>query len=113
MMGADRAENILRGAQAEVPRYAEVPNSRTFFTEAMGKELVFIKKEDGIKPFDHIVSTRNGAWTMKLTKFQVAKAFPALEHSRISCARARQEGFELSGEFLAVGTTLLHNVCVE
>ena len=118
MLGADRAEDMLRGAQAAalVPRYTEVPNSRSFFTEAMGKELVFIKQEGGIKPLKHLVGTRNGAWTMKLTKFQLAKAFPALEHSSVSCARARQEGFEFSGEFLVVGsvlgTTMSDHFCV-
>ena len=114
MLGAARAEDMLRGVQAAgpVPRYTEVPNSRPFFTEAMGKGLVFIKEEGEITPTEHVVDTRNGAWTMKLTKFQLAKAFPALERSSISCARARQEGFELSGEFLAAGTALSYHFCV-
>ena len=59
-------------------------NRRPFFTEAMGKGLVFIKEEGGITPTEHAVDTRSGAWAIKLTKFQLVKAFPALEHSSIS-----------------------------
>ena len=62
--------------------------------------MAFFKTCSGKVPKDLIVSKRNGAWTLKLTKFQLVKDLPALEHSSISCGRARQDGFELTGQFV-------------
>ena len=106
MLGADRAEGILRGTSKRLwQSYAELPNSSAFFKEATGQEVVFIKERSGTVPKDHIVSTRNGAWTMKLTKFQLVKEFPALEHSSILCARARQDGYTLTGDMHVKSST--------
>ena len=101
MLGVERAIDMLRGtAQCSAQSYQELPNSSAFFTKAMGEELVFFKEQSGVNAQDLTVSARTGAWTMKLTKFQLAKGFPGLEHARISCARARQDGFVLTGHIL-------------
>ena len=68
MLGADRAEDMLRGTgHSSVESYSELPNCSAFFTDALGKELGFFKDSCGMKPTEHIVSTRKGAWTMNPT----------------------------------------------
>ena len=98
MLGADRAADLLLGSGHSVISYSELPNSSAFFTDAVGSELVFFKDKRGARPMQDVVSKHKGAWTLKLTKFQPAKGMPSLEHSGISCARARHEGFTFTGQ---------------
>ena len=103
MLGAEHAESMLLGtaqSAAEVPRYSEVPNNRSFFNDLADSEIVFIRDTNGTYPTQHFASKNKGPWTLKLSKWQAVKGRlgnNGLEHSRVSCARARQEGFELTG----------------
>ena len=67
------AASMLRGTeQCSAQSYQQLPNSSAFFTKAMGEELVFFKEQSGVNAQDLTASARRGAWTMKLTKFQLA-----------------------------------------
>ena len=104
MLGADRAESMLRGAaHPAAPRYKEVPNNRSFFTDFADSEIVFFRDTSGTHPTQYVVSKHKGPWTLKLSKFQLVNGSlgkNGVEHSRVSCARARQEGFELTGKLV-------------
>ena len=118
MLGAERAESMLRAAAqlADLtPKYTEVPNSSSFFVKSADSEVVFFKDNNGEPcPAEFIVSKRAGAWTLKLSAWAGVKGNlgkNGLQHSRISCARACQEGFELTGEFGMACMNLSCNPC--
>ena len=97
MLGVDRAAELLRTTAQSCRSYSELPNAKAFFTDGdPAVEKVFCKDKSGVHPADLIVSKHEGAWTLKLSKWNAVRG-TGLEHSRVSCARARQEDFTLTG----------------